>query len=238
MSFAGAMRAPIWALIVPLVCALGGCLEWIEVDDPAIESEPDEALPSVPSFGGDAMFPGAPARASAGGPIVPMTPGLRVPAGYWIRVRIDQADVLLPYSWGAVQRAGYSLDGETRGMLLRLQAHRMGQSSKEAPQLRAVIRIATPPNTEPEDLVGLTFQEDALAESTVSVRISKGTLWSVALERLSIASMDANVITGTLEGQARAGKRAKRSRTFRAAFVALRASGRVSGSDALEPVKP
>ena len=213
-----------WALALLCVCAQGGCLEWLEVDEPLTASEPEEVAPVLPSFGADASFPESPARATADGPIVPLTPGLRVPDGYWARVRIDQADLLLPYSWAAVQPAGYSRDGELRGMLIRLQAHRTGVISKDAAQLRAVIRIATPPKTSPEDLVGLSFGADALTESTVSVRISKGTLWNVALKSLSIASMDDNVITGTLEGAARAGKRAKRSRSFRVAFVALRAS--------------
>jgi hypothetical protein len=235
MSDTVPMRGPFWVMLLFVMCTQVGCLEWLEVDEPAAESEPDELLPMVPSFGVNATFPGAPARVLARGPVVPMTPGLRVPDGYWTRVRIDQADILLPYSWGAVQPAGYSMDGDLRGMLLRLQGHRMGSLPKDEPQLRAVIRIATPPNTEPEDLIGLSFGEDALTESTVSVRISKGTLWNVALQRLSIVSMDDNVITGTLEGQARAGKRAKRRRTFRAAFVALRASEPVSVLDEIQP---
>ena len=229
------MRGPSWAFIVLLISAQAGCLEWLEVDEPVEEADLEEVVPSLPSFGVDASFPGTPARATADGPVVPMTPGLRVPDGYWTRIRIDQADLLLPFTWAAVQLAGYSADGDLRGMLLRLQGHRLGNTPKEAPQLRAVIRIATPPDTAPEDLVGLTFGQDALAESTASVRISKGTLWNVVLQRLAITSIEDNLVTGTLEGEARAGKRARRSRTFRAAFVALRVSEPVSGLDRVEP---
>ncbi|MGB0589960.1 MAG: hypothetical protein ACPGU1_09810 [Myxococcota bacterium] len=229
------MRGSSLALILLLSFTQAGCLEWLEVDEPIGEADLEEVVPSLPSFGADASFPGAPARATADGPLVPMTPGLRVPDGYWTRVRIDQADLLLPFTWAAVQPAGYSADGELRGTLLRLQGHRMGNTPKEAPQLRAVIRIATPPGTTSEDLVGLTFGQDALAESTASVRISEGTLWNVMLQRLAITSMEENLITGTLEGEVRAGKRAKRSRTFRAAFVALRVDEPVSGLGRVEP---
>ena len=71
--------------------------------------------------------------------------------------------------------------------------------------------------------MGLPFGPDALVDSTVSLRISRGTLWNVVPEQLTIEALDSHVVKGTLEGSARAGKRAKRSRTFRAAFVALRA---------------
>ena len=80
--------------------------------------------------------------------------------------------------------------------------------------------------------MGLPFGPDALVDSTVSLRISRGTLWNVVPEQLTIEALDSHVVKGTLEGSARAGKRAKRSRTFRAAFVALRAD------EAAEPPAP
>ena len=202
---------------------LGGCVEWFEVDEPGTQEvvEADNFVPQSLS-GTMATLPGAAPRVGASGTIVPKTPGLRVPEGYWTRVRLDQADLLLPFTWAAIEPAGYSPDGDTRGTLLRLQSHVGAEPSKEKPSLRAVIRIATPPNTPVASLAQLSFGPDALRGSTVSVRLSKGTLWTVELERLSLSEVDTGVLSGTLEGNARVGKRAKRRRSFRAAFVALR----------------
>jgi hypothetical protein len=219
----GCRRRALWLTAAWLVLAgATGCPEWLEVDTPRAQPDAESAA----SLGGGpthaAVLPNVPPRASAKGPIVPRTSGLRVPDGYWTRVRLDQADLLLPHTWGLLQPAGYAEGGEPRGMVFRLQAVGESDSANGAPTLRGVIRIATPPGTKPEQLLGLSFGPDALVDSTVSLRISRGTLWNVAPERLSIDALDAHVVKGTLEGRARAGKRAKRSRTFRAAFVALR----------------
>lgn len=215
--------------------SFAGCVEWFEVDDsPLASNAAEESPPPQPLYGVEASLPGVAPRLGASGPLVPQSAGLRVPDGYWSRIRVDQADILLPYTWAALEPAGYSAGGEARGTILRLQAHQGAEPSKESPALRGVIRIATPPETETSSLVGLEFGPDALHGSTVSVRLSKGTLWSVELERLSIGELGPRVISGTLEGQARAGKRAKRQRRFRAAFVALGVSD-VAGSEASKP---
>ena len=146
-----------------------------------------------------------------------------MPDGYWTRARLDQADLLLSHTWAVFQPVGYSPDGKPRGMVLRLQAHGPPDGTRRAPALRGVIRVATPAGTVPSQMVGLSFGPDALDGSTVSLRISKGTLWHVVPERLFIDALDTHMVKGTLEGSARAGKRAKRSRRFRASFLALRA---------------
>ena len=123
-------------------------------------------------------------------------------------------------------------------MVLRLQAALAQDGARGAPTLRGVIRVATPPRTRPSQLVGLSFGPDALVDSTVSLRISKGTLWDVTPERLSIEVIDEHVMKGTLEGSARAGKQARRSRAFRAAFVALLAADASHIADPAKPVDP
>ena len=212
----------LWGVLLLLVGGLSGCIEWLEVDDAPSEEAAPPLAALAPGSSTSILLPRLPARLNASGPILPRTPGLRVPEGYWSRIRIDQADMLLPFTWASLEPAGYSPKGEARGTLLRLQSHRVATPNKEDPSLRAVIRVATPPNTEISSLVGLSFGPEALKDSTVSLRLSKGTLWTVELERLVISAMDDEVISGTLEGQARAGKRAKRHRIFRTAFVALR----------------
>ena len=224
MSRLGSQARSCW-LVVGLLYLGGasGCIEWLEVESPVESADGGAASAPAISEGFPVTLPNVPPRASAAGPLVPQTPGLRVPDGYWTRVRIDQADVLFPHTWAVLQPVGYAEDDNPRGMTLRLQAQMGDAATKRSPSLRGVVRIAVPPKTSPEQLVGLSFGEDALVHSTVSVRISKGTLWTVVLERLSIQAMDEHSMVLALEGQARAGKRAKRSRRFTAAVVALRA---------------
>jgi len=209
------------AIAALLVLGTVGCIEWLEVDAPAGQADAQNSVVQRSLSPIAATLPNVPPQAAAKGPLVPQTPGLRVPDGYWTRVRLDQADLLLPHTWGVLQPSGYSEDGEPRGMVLRLHAQGARDGARGAPTLRGVIRVATPPRTQASQLVGLSFGPDALHGSTVSLRISRGTLWNIVPERLSIEVLDEHVVKGTLEGSARPGKQAKRSRAFRAGFVAL-----------------
>ena len=122
--------------------ALGACVEWFEVDDASPATALEASAPEQPLYGAEASLPGVAPRVGAAGPLVPQSPGLRVPDGYWSRVRLDEADLLLPHTWASLERAGYSAGGEPRGTLLRIQSHQDAELSKGEPSPRAVIRIA------------------------------------------------------------------------------------------------
>lgn len=211
-------RLVVAALLGLLVAATAGCPEWLEVDDGDAVSAEDEAGFRV-AEGSPSRLPDAPAEASGPGPIVPRTPGLRVPdAGYWARVRLDVADVVLSFTWVAI------MPGEGQ-VTLRLEAVRSTNEddSPTVPSLSAVIPIALPPGTDASQLSGLTLGEDALANATVSLRTSWRDTWLVDLTRLRIEEVDDRVVKGTLEGMARRGAKARRERRFEAGFLALRA---------------
>jgi len=201
-----------WLVVLALL--MGACTDWLEVDDGEDDSE--LVLPA----GRPLVMPSAPPESGSRGPIVPATPGLRVPlAGYWLRARLDVADVLLPYTWASLSR------GDERAYL-RIEA---ATSATDEPgpgatqELRAVIPIALPGGAELDSLDGLTLKAQALAAATVSMRSSPSDTWSIELERLTLTEVQSNLIVGTLEGQARRGTRGQRTRRFEAGFIALRA---------------
>ncbi|MDP6947143.1 MAG: hypothetical protein QF464_23540, partial [Myxococcota bacterium] len=127
-----------WLVAALAVGGASGCIEWLEVDVPVQRPGPAEEAraPATPThLPGVAVLPNTPPRPSANGPVVPQTPGLRVPDGYWTRARLDQADLLLSHTWAVFQPVGYSPDGKPRGMVLRLQAHGRPDGSRRAPAL-------------------------------------------------------------------------------------------------------
>lgn len=193
------------------------CLDWLEVDDPSDEA--NEAEPAL-AAGRPAVLPDAPPTPSGSGPIVPATPGLRVPqAGYWTRARLDIGDIVLPYTWVAFNpRAGE--------VIMRFEAARRGVNDygvQATPTLRAVIPITLPRGTDASTLAGLTLGEDALRDATVSLQTTGKDLWLVTLTRLSIDTVEDAVVTGSFEGTARRGSRGQTERAFRAGFLALHA---------------
>jgi len=208
--------------VLPVLAVLAstGCPEWLEVDDPATEEEASaDDLALLSAHLGPSELPSAPPEAGGQGPVVPATPGLRVPAaGYWTRARLDVADLLLPYTW-----VGF-LHGEDF-VTLRLEAVRRGEDEEgpQLPWLHAVIPIALPHGTDATQLEGLALGAEALAGATASIQTTRQDTWLLALSHLRLDHVDEHVVTGTLEGVARRGAKGQRERQFQAGFVALRA---------------
>jgi hypothetical protein len=208
------VTARLAALVLVLGAGFMACTEWLEVDDGG-----DEAVLELP-VGRPMVLPSAPAEAGGRGPIVPSTPGLRVPlAGYWTRARLDTADVLLPYTWASLV--------EGRGfVLLRIEG---AMASADEPtavasqSFRVVIPITLPPGTDTGALAGLTLGKQALAQAAVSIRTSPNDLWIIDPDRLTFDVVRSDVVVGTLEGEARRGARGQRARRFESGFIALRA---------------
>jgi len=208
------VRARQAALALLVGAGAMACTEWLEVDDGG-----DEPVLELP-VGRPMVLPSAPAEAGGRGPIVPSTPGLRVPlAGYWTRARLDTADLLLPYTWASlVEGKGF--------VLLRIEG---AMASADEPaavasqSFRVVIPITLPPGTDTEALAGLTLGKQALTQSAVSIRTSPNDLWIIDPDRLTFDVVRSDVIVGTLEGEARRGARGQRARRFESGFVALRA---------------
>lgn len=192
--------------------ALGGCPEWLEVDDGE-----DEAA-EVP-VGTPLVLPTALATASGDGPYVPKTPGLRVPlSGYWTRARLDSHDVLFAYTWVAVDQ------GEGR-LVLRLEAvDQQADSGYEAgPSFKAVVPIVLPPGTDATVLRdGFVLGGDGLTGSVVGLRTSAHDLWQVDISRLELQTVRPNLMVGALEGVARRGAQGQRGRRVLVSFIALR----------------
>ncbi|MCA9514911.1 MAG: hypothetical protein KC635_08215 [Myxococcales bacterium] len=207
------------ALLGLTLAASAGCPEWLEVDDDDASSASDDEVGFRVAEGTPSRLPDAPAEASGPGPIVPRTPGLRVPdAGYWTRVRLDVADVVLSFTWIAI------MPGEGQ-VTLRLEAVRSTSEddSPTVPSLAGVIPIALPPGTDASQLAGLTLGEEALSSAVVSLRTTWKDTWLVELTRLNIEHVDDRVVKGTLEGMAKRGAKGRRERRFEAGFLALRA---------------
>lgn len=212
-------RAAPLALLVAAVLA-SGCPEWLEVDDkPTDEELAIDDLALIWNHLGPFELPSAPADVGGNGPIVPSTPGLRVPAaGYWTRARLDVADMLLPYTWVSF------LHGEEHSTL-RLEAVRRGEdeAGPQLPWLHIIIPIALPRGTDQSQLDQLDLGVEALAAATASIQTTHSDTWLLTLTHLRLDHVDDKGVTGTLEGVARRGSRGQRERTFAAGFVALRA---------------
>lgn len=204
------------AVAVALAFGVGACPEWLEIDDE--DDELVDELARVQSRVGPVLMPSAPAEAGGHGPIVPATPGLRVPAaGYWTRARLDVADLLLPYTWASF------LHGDDH-VTLRIEASRReDDDGAQLPRLHAVIPIALPRGTDARQLAGLTLGPDALSGAVASLQTTRRDRWQVDLTHLSLERVEDGLVRGTLEGVARRGARGQRERSFQAGFLALRA---------------
>jgi|GEM_PF-1346492 len=223
--------------VVAAAVMSGGCIDWLEVDD----GEPEYTLP----VGEPLVLPTEPALLDAPGPLVPRTPGLRVPlAGYWTRVRLDAHDLLFPFSWVSLTSANRGSTAEcqtvgatgapsrqcTAAVLLRLEGSTaQGEDPSEigaqgVTGFRAVIPITLPPGTDVSVIRdGFELSEKALASATMALRTSSQDLWLITPTRLRFERVAHGIITGSLEGEARRGAKGQRVRKFAAAFIALRA---------------
>ncbi len=212
------VAAACWAVALTVLTA---CPSWLEVDDEdASDSDVTGALAGPGA--NPVVLPGAPADPGGDGLIVPNTPGLGVPlAGYWARVRLDVADVVLPYAW-----AGF-MPAEDR-VTFRLFAARRGadEAGPASPRLQAVVPIALPAGTDRSQLEGLTLGEDALAAGVVSLQTTRKDQWLITLTRLSFEEVDDRLVKGSMEGIARRGSKGQRTRSFEMGFLALRAPER------------
>ncbi|MGM0577316.1 MAG: hypothetical protein ACQEXJ_16445 [Myxococcota bacterium] len=209
------------ALVVGfLVLGAGGltaCPEWLEMPPP---QGGDTGAPEPVALEGPPVhLPSRGPRVDGAGPLVPMTPGLRVPDGYWTRVRLDAADLLLPWTWAVAHTTS---DGEGPHLVLRLLAAE-GPVAPDARALRAVIPLAVPEGTRLEALEGLELGPEAMAQATIGLRTDARNRWLVTPRRLAITSVRPRVVVGTLEGVARRGSQGRRERVFQAGFLALRA---------------
>ncbi|MCC6623058.1 MAG: hypothetical protein IT385_17505 [Deltaproteobacteria bacterium] len=209
---------------------VAGCTEWLEVDD----GTGDEPILELP-VGRPLVLPSASPEAGGRGPIVPATPGLRVPlAGYWTRARLDAADLLLPYTWAALS--------EGRGQVVfRMEGATSTADDPTAAagqSLRAVIPITLPPGTDASALAGLTLAGPSLSAATVALRTSAADIWLVEPTRLAFEAVRSEIVVGTIEGVARRGAKGQRARRFEAGFIALRAPepvGALGPGDGLAP---
>lgn len=222
MSPSPARRSRLAVMVAALSVATG-CPEWLEIGD---DSEPEDQAPlSVP-----AVQPTEPARYEAPGPLVPRTPGLRVPlAGYWTRVRLDTLDVVFPFSWASLSVAS---DGsrEEAFALLRLEgSSAQGDVPSEigaqgVTGLHAVIPIELPIGTDLGAIrEGFELPREALAQAMVALRTSSQDIWLVTATHMRFDEVTPRLISGAIEGEARRGTQGQHVRRFSAAFFALRA---------------
>lgn len=203
-----------------------GCVEWLEMDLPEEGGAPASSThaPTARVRTTRVGLPKSGARVDAKGPIVPRTPGLRVPEGYFTRVRIDEADRLLPYTWVTVEETlVFEPAGPRTALTMRLVASNASTDGAASRALRGVVRIAVPGGTTVEALAGLSLGAEALVGSTLSVPMGRETSWLVTPTRLELDEVRDGLLKGSIEGEARRGSRSTRMRRFRAGFVALRA---------------
>lgn len=213
------MRGGRYAALAALALSISCCVGWLEVDEPGpdvpVGDEPQRPPAELPTEG---------ASASAAGPIVPGTPGLRVPTGYFARVRLDTADLYLPFAWVVVHEGTKAADPVEQPITVRLLASAGADKAggPQEPLLRGVLPLAVPAGTRLDALQGLDLGADALADATVSVTTEGDHHWIVEPTRLRLEHIDARFIKGSLEGLARRGTQAPNARPVRIGFVALR----------------
>ena len=217
------LRSQAGIALLLLTLASAGCIEWLEMpEEPgSVKSAPGE-LGLVEGAATRTVFR-AP-RVGAPGHLVPRSPGLRVPEGFWTRVRMDAADAWLRYSWADLRSDKGLPQKSVSRMTLRLIATN-GTSDKTqimSPSLRIVAPLVVPAGTRPEALIGLTLQADALSEGIVGFDLGGEHPWRVKLNKLSLLTVSPTTISGTVEGTAMRGSKDRSSRPFQAAFHALR----------------
>lgn len=210
-----------WRVVLAAAATLAsaGCPEWLEVDDPLPDAVLEAEPPRPP-----AEMPTEPAAPGAPGPIVPGTPGLRVPAGYFARVRLDTADLYLPFSWVVVHEGTKAADPVEQPITVRLLAAAGADKSGEPqqPLVRAVLPLSVPAGTVLDTLEGLDLGPEALRNATVSVTTEGSHHWIVEPTRLRLEHIEAGFIKGSLEGLAKRGTQAVNARPVRVGFIALR----------------
>lgn len=213
---------------VAAVATLGvsaGCADWLDM--PSADAGPS-ARAVATSQVANAYLPTARARADAAGPLVPGTPGFRVPAGYFTRVRLDVEDLFLPYSYAAFLTSEH--DVALRVVALGSPARDRGEGGSKPPAppvLRAVIPLPVPDRRGQAaglgTLMGLTLGADALRGSTATLRLSDRDLYLLTLTRFTLESSNDAALSFSLEGTARRGSMSKASLPFQIGVVGLRA---------------
>jgi hypothetical protein len=154
-------------------------------------------------------------RLEGRGPVVPGTPGLRVPSGFFARVRIQVMDFYQPLAMASFLRT----HGE---VYLRLVTEGGGENDSFRPMFRAIIPITLPKGSGLQALTNLTLGKAALDRATATFQLTPRGKYLVKVERLHIETIEDVVITGALEGRAMRGSLSKTSVPFMAGFVALR----------------
>ncbi len=211
--------------VITGLLSLQGCVEWLEVDD-----EGGEETLRLPA-GQPVVLPSTGPVVGGDGPLIPQTPGLRVPlAGYWTRARLDTLDLLLPFTWASLLEAAEGPGAgagpaRPRELLLRIEAS-VETTDETLPVvgMRAIIPIALPPGTDATAVhSGFEVGRDGLDRATIALRTSAQDLWMVTGTRLRLETLAPRILVGTLEGEARRGAQGQRERDFKAVFVALRA---------------
>lgn len=237
------MRRALAAFSLALGVSGAGCVDWLEVDD----GEPQYVVP----VGEPLVMPSEPALVGAPGPLVPRTPGLRVPlAGYWTRARLDGLDLLFPFTWGSLSTAApVALPGGAPGddrslVVLRLEASTAhGDDPVEIGAqgvigFRAVVPLRLPVGTDASVIRdGFELPDSALADAVMALRTSSQDLWLVTPTRLRFDVVSRVLVAGSVEGEARRGAKGQRTRHFTASFLALRAPDDEDAAP-VEPVLP
>ncbi len=177
-------------------------------------------------------LPQRPSRVDARGPLVPGTPGLRVPAGYFTRIRLDVRDLFLPYTLGSFLR------GED-GVTFRLEGVAgMADQKRVLPVFRALIPITLPSGSDIQSLTKLTLGPAAMSRGTVTIRLENGRQYLVEVERLSFEALEDGALKGSLEGKARRGMKSTTYKDIWVGFVALRAPNTgMHDADGPQPTK-
>lgn len=200
------------ALCLALSVSSGACLDWLEVDD---EGDNELALEARRALRAEAPpLPSRPPEPEGDGPIVPRSAGLRVPAdaGYWVRVRLETLDVILPFAVASFTR----VDGT---LFVRLEGTQA--DSPDARAFRGVIGVKLPYSADIGDISGADLKPE-LADTTAVFHTSGKDTWVLEPRRLTFELITPEVVVGSVQGVATRGMDGRRQRSFELGFVALR----------------
>lgn len=185
-------------LILCCVALLAGCVEWLEVDSGTERSDTVEAVSLPDSLSG---APSLKPTWNDPGPLLPRTAGLRVPAGHWLRARVSGRDVVIPFTWLAVEPGPTSLDLEgSSSLIIRLQAHGGESSVLSVPWVRAVLQVLVPAGSTPSDIMGLALGAEALSGSVLSLKLQSNNTVRVKVTTVTLHRHGEHAIRGTIEG--------------------------------------